>query len=47
MRTAVQIRELYALLSGDINGQETQKSGDIYEHTADSLCCEAETNTTL
>ena len=28
-------------------GREAQEGGDIGIHTADSLCCTAETNTTL
>ena len=35
------------MLSGDLNGKEIQKRGDICVCTADSLCCAAETNTTL
>ena len=31
----------------DLNGKEIQKRGEICIHTADSLCCMAETNTTL
>ena len=42
----MQLRELDALLSGDANGLETHKRGNIYKHIADSLCCTAETNTT-
>ena len=43
----VQLRTLDSLLSGDANGLETHKRGNIYKHIADSLCCTAETNTTL
>ena len=35
------------LLSGDLNGKEIQKRGDICIRIADSLCRTAETNTTL
>ena len=35
------------MLCGDLNGKEIQKRGDICIHIADSLCCTAETNTTL
>ena len=35
------------MLSGDLNGKEIQKRGNICIHIADSLCCTAETNTTL
>ena len=37
----------YSMLCGDLNGKEIQKRGDICIHTADSLCCTAETNTML
>ena len=40
-------RELYSMLSGDLNGKEIQKRGDICIRIADSLCCTVETNTTL
>ena len=32
---------------GDLNGKESQKRRDICICVADSLCCTAETNTTL
>ena len=32
---------------GGGDGREAQEGGDIYIHIADSLCCTAETNTTL
>ena len=35
------------MLCGDLNGKEIQNRGDICTCTADSLCCTAETNTTL
>ena len=34
-------------LGGGSDGQEVQEEGDICIHIADSLCCTAETNTTL
>ena len=40
-------RKLYSVLCGDLNGKEILKRGDICKHTADSLCCTAEKNTTL
>ena len=43
----VEHRELYSVLCGDLNGKEIQKRGDICIRIADSLCCTAETNTTL
>ena len=33
------------MLSGDLNGKEIQKTGDMCICRADSLCCTAETNT--
>ena len=36
-----------AFSGGDLNGEEIQKRGDTCIHIADSLCCTAETNTTL
>ena len=36
-----------AQLCGDLNGKEIQKREDICIRIADSLCCTAETNTTL
>ena len=36
-----------SMLCGDLNGKEIQKRGDICIHMADSLCCTADTNTTL
>ena len=49
MRTysTAQHRELYSVLCGDLNGKEIQKRGDICIRITDSLCCVAETNTTL
>ena len=44
---AVQQREFYSMLYGDLNGKEIQKRGDICKQIADSLCHTAETNTTL
>ena len=35
------------MLCGDLNGKEIQRRGDIRTCTADSLCCTAETNTTM
>ena len=35
------------MLCGDQNGKEIQEKGYICIHVADSLCCTAETNTTL
>ena len=35
------------MLCGDLNRKEIQNRGDIYTHTADSLCDRVETNTTL
>ena len=35
------------MLCGDLNGKEIHKRGDICIRIADSLCCTAETNTTL
>ena len=48
-------RELSSVLCGDLDGwdggvaggREVQEGGDICIHTADSLHCTAETNTTL
>ena len=37
----------YLMLGGNLNGKEILKRGDICVHIADSLCCTAETNTTL
>ena len=34
-------------LCGNLNGKEIQNRGDMYIHTADSLCCTVETNRTL
>ena len=36
-----------SVLCGEQNGKEIPKRGDICTHMADSLCCTAETNTTL
>ena len=36
-----------SMFYGDLNGKEIQKRGDTYIHITDSLCCTAETNTTL
>ena len=33
--------------NGEWNGKEVQEGRDICVHIADSLCCRAETNTTL
>ena len=41
-----ELRELYSVLYGDLNGKEIQHRGDTCIHTADSLCC-TEINTTL
>ena len=35
------------MLCGDQNGEEIQKRGDMCVCGGDSLCCTAETNTTL
>ena len=35
------------MLCGDLNGKEIHKRGDICIRIADSLCCTAETHTTL
>ena len=43
----VEHRELYSVLSGDLNGKEIQKTGDICICIADSLYCTVETNTIL
>ena len=40
-------RELYSMLCGDLNGKEISERKDIHIHITDSLCCTAETNTTL
>ena len=40
-------RELYSVICGDLNGKEIQGRGDVCIHADDSLCCIAETNTTL
>ena len=37
-------RQLYSVFCGDLNGKEIQKRGDRCTHTADSLCCIAETS---
>ena len=39
--------EFYSVLSGDLNGKEIWKRGDICMHIADSLCCRIETNNIL
>ena len=36
-----------SVFCSDLNGKEIQKIGDICICTADSLCCTAETDTTL
>ena len=36
-----------SMFNGDLNGKEIQKRGDTHIQRADSLCCTAETNTTL
>ena len=43
----MQHRELYSVLCGALNGEETQKRGDVCLHTADSVYYMVETNTTL
>lgn len=40
----VQLRELYSMLSSDLNGKEIQKTEDMRIHTVDTLCWTAETN---
>lgn len=40
----IQVAHLYL---GDEGGRQAQEEGDVCLHTADSLCCAAETNTTL
>lgn len=40
-----QHRGRHSLLLGDMSGQEVQKEGDRRVHTADPLCCTADTNT--
>ena len=40
----VQLRELYSVLCGDLNGKEIQKWWEICIHVADLLCCTVETN---
>ena len=45
-RTACRGR-LCSTLCGDLNGKEIQKRGDAWIHTAGSVCCTAETDTTL
>ena len=32
---------------GDLKGKEIQKRGEVCIHISESLCCTAETNTTL
>ena len=44
MRSTVEHRELYSVLCGDLDGKETQKSGNICILPADSLCCTADTD---
>ena len=47
------IRELSAVLCDDLEGRQggsgegVQEAGDVCVHIADSLCCTAETKTTL
>ena len=44
----VQLRDLYSVPWGGLNGKEIQKKkADICVHIADSLCCTAATNTAL
>ena len=45
----IQLRRLYSLLCGDLNGKKVQERGAICVNicTADSLCCTMETNTVL
>ena len=40
-------REVYSMLCGDLNGKETQNRGGTCICITDSICCTAETNTTL
>ena len=42
-----ELRELYSVLSGDLNGKKIQKREAIGIRTADSLCYTVETNTAL
>ena len=35
------------MFCGNLIGKEIQKRGDLFIHVVDSLCCMAETNTTL
>ena len=39
--------EAYSMICGDLNKKEIQKAGCICKHITDSLCCSAETDTTL
>ena len=43
----VQLRELYSMLCGDLNGKELKIRGETCIHITDSLCCSVGTNTTL
>ena len=45
----VQLRALYSVLCGDLNGKKIQEEGAISINIciADSLCCTTETNTVL
>ena len=46
-KPVIWLRELYSVLSGDLNGKEIQKRGGICTPIADSLCCIVETNTSF
>ena len=43
----LQHRERYSVLCGGLNGKEIRKRANICICVADSLCCTAETNTTV
>ena len=47
LEAVVQHTELYSVLCSDINRKEIKKGGCTCICVADSLCCTAETNTTL
>ena len=47
MRTDYIAQRTLSVLCGNLNGKEIQGRGGICIHVADSLCCTAETNTTL
>ena len=42
-----QHRELYSMLCGDLNGKKYEREGAFVYVQLISLCCTAETNTTL